>query len=327
MVEHSSSKQESGRPRTLWHRLLGKELELLLTPLDIQVLTEVEVISNPPKADILLLRRNTPAWTPAQLQFLPAGIRSSQAAHILLEFKVRESFNEETLQQAVGYDYFYRQGQQLERSQVATFVVSAQTPQAATLQAAGYQPSEELGVYRSQTMVIGHIGLILLNELEPVLHNAFVQCFATHRQARTAAFQQLRQLDKQSLSDDLWRFLRGLQQQTEHKGGKMSNVNVEDIWGEEELTAEMLIESGRELREFALAHVTKEELLARISPKEILAYLTPEELLAHFSPQERLAGLQPEERLAGLQPEEMVTLLEQIEAYLRAHPIARKKSS
>jgi hypothetical protein len=286
------------------------------------------------------------------LQFLPAGIRSSQAAHILIEFKMRETFNEETLQQAVGYDYFYRQGQQLERDQVATFVISAQTPQAATLQAFGYQPSAEPGVYRSETVLVQHIGLIILNELEPVLHNAFVQCFATHRQARNAAFQQLRQVDKQSLSDELWGFLRGLQRQTEHKGDKMSTAIVEDIWGEEELTPEMLIESGRELREFVLAHVTKEELLARISPEELLTRFTPEERLAGLEPEERLAGLQPEERLAGLQPEErlaglqpeerlaglqpeerlaglepaeMVTLLEQIEAYLRLHPVERKK--
>ncbi len=129
---------------------------------------------------------------------------------IYIEFKIRETFNEETLQQAIGYDYFYQQGQQLARSQVATFVISAQTLQVATLQAAGYQASGELDVYRSEVMVIRHTGLILLNELEPLLHNTFVQCFATHRQVRNAAFQRLRQMNMQSLSDNVWVFLRGL---------------------------------------------------------------------------------------------------------------------
>lgn len=43
--------------KTQWHRLLGKHLELLLTPVGITVQTEPQVMSEPPKVDILLLRR------------------------------------------------------------------------------------------------------------------------------------------------------------------------------------------------------------------------------------------------------------------------------
>src|SRR4051812_35809265 len=106
---------EVGPTQTLWPRLLGKELELVLTPVGITVLTEVQVSSNPPKADILLLRRSGNTWTTEQLPFLPDGIRNSRASHILIEFKYRETIREETFQQAVGYDYFYQQGQQLTR--------------------------------------------------------------------------------------------------------------------------------------------------------------------------------------------------------------------
>jgi hypothetical protein len=44
-------------PRTRWHRLLGGLLEALLAPVDISVETEVRVLADPPRADILLLRR------------------------------------------------------------------------------------------------------------------------------------------------------------------------------------------------------------------------------------------------------------------------------
>ena len=46
---------------TRWHQLLGKEFELLLTTVDIVVHTEIQVMSEPPKADILLLQRERKA--------------------------------------------------------------------------------------------------------------------------------------------------------------------------------------------------------------------------------------------------------------------------
>ncbi len=41
-------------PRTQWHRLLGRLLEALLSPVGISVETEVTVLADPPRADILL---------------------------------------------------------------------------------------------------------------------------------------------------------------------------------------------------------------------------------------------------------------------------------
>ena len=43
--------------RVLHHQLLGKVLEIVLTPVDITVESELQVMSEPPKADVLLLRR------------------------------------------------------------------------------------------------------------------------------------------------------------------------------------------------------------------------------------------------------------------------------
>ena len=76
-----------------WHKLLGRMLEELLTPLNITVLTDISVMTDPPEADILLIRRDLPKWTDDQLCRLPDGIRDTDANHILVEFKFTESFN------------------------------------------------------------------------------------------------------------------------------------------------------------------------------------------------------------------------------------------
>ena len=92
--------------RVLHHQLLGKVLELLLTPVDITVESELRVMSEPPKADVLLLRRHGKQWSEAQRKVLPDGIRDRQARHHLLECKFSESLNENALRQAVSYEYF-----------------------------------------------------------------------------------------------------------------------------------------------------------------------------------------------------------------------------
>ncbi|MBK8047478.1 MAG: hypothetical protein IPK16_10350 [Anaerolineales bacterium] len=52
--------------RVLRHQLLSKILELVLTPVDITVESELQVMSEPPRADLLLLRRHGKVWTAAQ---------------------------------------------------------------------------------------------------------------------------------------------------------------------------------------------------------------------------------------------------------------------
>lgn len=43
--------------KTCWHCLLARALKELLNPVGIQVLTEVQVVPDPPRADIILLRK------------------------------------------------------------------------------------------------------------------------------------------------------------------------------------------------------------------------------------------------------------------------------
>ncbi len=79
--------------KTQWHALLGRLLETLLTPVGIDVSTNVAVMSSPPEADILLLRRHRAHWSAEQMARLPDGIRNSAASHVLIEFKYTESQN------------------------------------------------------------------------------------------------------------------------------------------------------------------------------------------------------------------------------------------
>ncbi len=78
------------RPRTKWHQLFGFLLQELLTPVGLTIQTELPVSTDPPKIDIIIIKRESEAWTEAQLALLPDGIRDSQASHILLEFKYTE---------------------------------------------------------------------------------------------------------------------------------------------------------------------------------------------------------------------------------------------
>lgn len=75
-VKRTRAKSER-KDKTLWHRLLGKWLELLLTRVDIAVYTEPQIMSEPPKVDILLLRRNSPTWTPVQRSGISLSVSRS----------------------------------------------------------------------------------------------------------------------------------------------------------------------------------------------------------------------------------------------------------
>ena len=80
-------KQKPKTPKTRWHQLLGKLLEELLVPVGVKVQTDFSVMSEPPKTDILLLRKEHRRWAKVQQERLPDGVRDSRARHILLEFK------------------------------------------------------------------------------------------------------------------------------------------------------------------------------------------------------------------------------------------------
>lgn len=51
------------KPITQWHQLLAELLRLMLQGLGITVTSEYDLLTHSPRADVLLLRRETEHWT------------------------------------------------------------------------------------------------------------------------------------------------------------------------------------------------------------------------------------------------------------------------
>ena len=248
------------------HQVLGRLLQLSLAPVEIAVHVEVDLLGESPKADVLLLRREGDAWNAAQRARLPDGVRDSKAGHVLLEFKYTESINENALAQAVAYDYFYRQAQRLREEQALTVALSARTPQKSRLAEWGYREQQD-GVYRSPLPLLRRIWLLVLNDLPPNPHNAYVKLFASREQERGAAFAAL---DSPTITESvpLHAYMMGLQQTLELKGeGDMAEL----------LTPDRIMEIGEEIRQRVLETATPEEKLAGLGPQERLEGLTDSE--------------------------------------------------
>ena len=275
------------KQKTSWHRLLAKLLELVLSQVKIEVLPDVSVMTDPPEADILLLRRLTARWTAAQRALLPDGIRDSKASHILIEFKYTKSFNEDALAQAIGYDFFYKQAKQLSPVEMQTVILSAKTPRADTLELLGFKKTKVAGVYRSKIPVFERILLLVLNDLSNEPHNAGVKYFSSRQKAKQQALQHLKKLDLMSLNNEFKSLICGLRKiwAIFIKGGTKMRM---------EYTPEEVMEFGKEFGDVWLAG------------------LTPSELLKKFTPSERMVGLKPSERLAGLKSSEIEDYIKQL---------------
>jgi len=260
---------KSNAIKKLWHNLFSKLLEELLSPVDIDVFPELPVMSNPPRADVVLLRRKYSKWTAKQRSVLPDGIRDTQASHIVLEFKYSESFNENAIRQAVGYDFFYKHAKQLDDITVQTFVLSARKPQSETLKRLGYETTQQPGVYRTKNPVYSPIILLSLNSLPDKQHNAYIKCFASHMRVKKKAFDTLMHSPLKGATHRLRWFLTGLREfWFTLKGAKMRI----------ELTPEQLTEMGEMWGDSYFSSLTVEERLAGLNPQERLAGLNPQQL-------------------------------------------------
>ena len=175
--------------KTCWHCLLAGILKEQLSPVNIQVLTEVQVVPEPPKADIILLRREGKTWTQEQLDCLADGLRDTDAEALLIEFKYTESLTEKTFIKLLVYDYLYQESEKLAREQLQSFLVSAKTPSTDILAQHGFEPTALKGVYTSKISSFSAIRVILLNEIENEPHNAVLKCFASRRKEKSKAFE------------------------------------------------------------------------------------------------------------------------------------------
>ena len=275
------------KSNTSWHRLLAKLLEMILSPLDIDVQPDVSVMTDPPEADILLLRRKTSRWTEAQRARLPDGIRDSGASHILIEFKMTQSLNEKALAQAVGYDFFYGQAKELPRQELQTVLLSAKKPRSDTLTYLGYQQTEYPGVYRTQYPVIRNVLLLSLNELSNEPHNVSIKYFASRKNVKKQALNHLKTLGFISITHELQCFIHGLIRLWFgiHKGEQKMNV---------EFTPEEVTELGKQWGEVWLADLSVDDMLAHFGHEKVLSHFKPEEMLPHLKPEEVLPHFKPE---------------------------------
>ncbi len=253
-------------------------------PLGLVVRPEPAVMTDPPQADILVIRRDDEFWTEAQRERLPDGIRDSSANHILIEFKATESFNELALQQALGYDYFYRQAQtSLKYDQLQTFVISSMTPQRQTLVSGGFKPSDKLGVYESDSFVFRHIKLILLNELSNEAHNAFIRCFASVEKENHRAFAFLKKMDVSWLKGELLQLINVLY-----------SLKVKGVFLEmTRFTVEEVMQLAEKIDGLLLSDIKVEDVVGRFELTDVLAQYKPEEVLAQYKPEEVLAQFPP----------------------------------
>ena len=283
----------------LWHKLLGKVFEELLTPVNVTVETGLRIMSESPEADILLIRRNQPAWTEAQRNLLPDGIRDTQADHVLIEFKYSESVNQDALFQALAYRYLYLKVQKLPREQLHTVIISSKTPSQKFRMKFGYHESNRPGVWHSNNAMLDILHILVLNDLSDAPHNLFIKCFASSKKEKERSFRKLFESSWKQLSGPLPQIFMG-----------MRNIDAIAQEGEDmmeyELTPEKVMEIGKGFEDAFLAYLSIDKRLKGLRPEDIFARFKPEDIFARFKPEERIAGLKPEERIAGLKPEDIL---------------------
>jgi hypothetical protein len=302
--------------KTLLHRIYSRIYEQLLPPVSLTVSSNIEVMTYPPAAD-MLLRRESEYWTDEQLERLPDGIRDSTARHILIEFKATESISKKTFIQAAAYQHFYQNAQKLTDDEVQTFVISAIQPQKANREQYGYHIRVQPGVYKSDQIMLNHITLISLNELPDELHNAWTTCLASKKRKRLKAFQILHAQGFQLISNDFKWFLSDLWQ-------RISTIGDDDM-ALKNLTVQEIEQFGKMWGDVLLPTIPVEQRLAGVNPSDVMNYFKPEQLLAGIPPEQRLVGVNPTDvmnlfkQTNKLSPSDILGQFspEEIEAYLK----------
>ena len=232
-------------PKTIWHRIFGQMLEGLLCPLNLEVYTELPVMSFPPEADVVIIRRHEKTWTDTQRKYLPDGIRDTHAKYVIIEFKYTESVNKNALQQALSYDYLFHVHKDIKKKDIQTFLVASKTPNEAFMSQMGYiQVSGRKGVYQSQNEAWNSIKILVLNELPNTYNNVFFKCFASRKVERLKAFQLLQKQGFKGITRVVQYLIRGLWQiWFNFQGGKKMELQMTpeqiqrfgEMWGEDYL--------------------------------------------------------------------------------------------
>ena len=235
--------------------------EELLVSLDILVSSDIQIMTNPPKADILLIRRETPQWTKEQLMRLPDGIQDTKADHILIEFKFSESVNIDAINQTLAYDTFFkRTNKSLRSDQIQTFILTSKTPIKETMKMFEYTQTTKQGVYHSTNILLKKIHLIVINELSDAPHNDFVKCFSSLKRLRQKAFKQITKVGRKGLSVKFYYFINGLIKLLNRK--KQEGLKMEN-----EITSDLLMEIGKDMYDTMLSGLSSDDCIERFGAK------------------------------------------------------------
>ena len=311
---------ESKTP-TQWHLLLGRLLYSVLEPLGVQVLTEVPLLSEAPKADILLLQRPGAHWTPEQRQWLADGLRHTDAGHLLIEFKYTQSLTLKALQQINAYDYFYRVDSKRKLSDVGCFLVVASTPQGNWQSRLGFTATAWPGVYQGTEILSKRVQILLLNELAATANNAPLKCFATRQHEWQQALIIANNSGFTRLSEKIYQLIAGLRRVMSMPKTTCTDNLTPDIvmaMGQEWIEAMLKAAPLAEVLHYhnadeVLSYYKPDEVLRHYKPGEVLSHYKPDEVLSHYKPEQRLAGLTKEQRLAGLTEEQIRAYLERLQ--------------
>jgi hypothetical protein len=249
--------------RTAWHvlfaRLVGER-----APHSIEVRAEVPLGTEPPRADLLLLRRRAGPSADAAANVL-RGLWPRIECVALLEFKsVSRPIRRGGLAKLVACCGLYYQSNfdDLRRPSALTLVlvVASKTPTLAEELASFSCSLRSLGGgYAAIDGLLFPSLLIVLDDVARAEHDELVGAFGN---------------------------------------GHLGDAEARSWW--QHHTGETMM-TLKELQDF---EEVERKYIEGLPLEKRLAGLAPEQVLASYGPEARLAGLPPEERLAGLAPEE-----------------------
>ncbi|MCP4350575.1 MAG: hypothetical protein GY795_34340, partial [Desulfobacterales bacterium] len=211
-----------------WHRWFGTVFKETLTPLGLEVHTEFPVMTDPPLADVVIIRKKDTDWTPDQFRNLPDGVRDSMAGHIIIEFKHTESLNDDLFCKTFGYRAYYKENRKVKNDDIQVFMAVSKKPSREILEKYGYGPSDKAGVYYSKYNFSNLVTILSLNELADERHNALCRLFASRKKEKIKSAIRLLQEGIFALPESVGLFIIKIADILFRKGGDMMELTPED---------------------------------------------------------------------------------------------------
>jgi len=292
------------QPKIYWHDWLGEMFKVLLIPTGLDVQTKYTLLNKLPEADLVIVRKETKTWTKDQLEFLPDGIRHTNAKHVLIELKFTESIDDDALLQIGGYRRFYRNTENKKREKeskkkeknkkeekikpkdLQTFLICSQTPRKTTLQKYGYEPGDFEGVYTSHYPLCELFPLISLNDLSDEPHNVMFKLFASKKKEHIKAQKKIKSEEiKEKLTSETVSFITNLFNVllTNKEGSEeMDYLNLTPKEKENLMTGwvdNVVASFGANL---ILKRIPKEEVFANYSQEDVFSNYSMEDIEAYI---------------------------------------------